>query len=285
MDIYRDPVTGNYDVPISVDEWKEILRLPQIINNPNILYALEKWYLAPHYTASCKSLGEQYGRDFRFFSIQNMRFGKIAVNYIKRFRLIGENGKETYWPIAWIEIAKENRADIMRLRTELVEGIRKLNLFEPDDNVINQHLQNLDMKQENFDFTYEQHKSPTRSVRTIQTFSRRIEVAKKALRHAEWKCEFNASHETFPRRIDGLPFLETHHLIPLKYANHFDTSIDVPENIVCLCSTCHNRIHYGKNNKEIIKYLWNLRKDDLHKLGINITLSELFAFYSKINKA
>jgi hypothetical protein len=88
-------------------EWKEILQLPQIINDPNILLALEKWYFAPYYTASCKSLGKQYGQDFRFFSVQNMRLGKIAVNHIKRFRLIGENGKETYWPVAWIEMAKK----------------------------------------------------------------------------------------------------------------------------------------------------------------------------------
>lgn len=262
-------------------EWKEILQLPQIINDPNILLALEKWYFAPYYTASCKSLGKQYGQDLRFFSVQNMRLGKIAVNHIKRFRLIGENGKETYWPVAWIEMAKENGAYIMQLRPELVEAIRALNLFEADvDAVINKHLQNLDMEHETFDFSYEKHEKPTLSVRTLKTFSRSVKAAKNALCHAEWKCEFNASHQTFPRRIDGFPYLETHHLIPLKYANKFNVSIDVPENIVCLCSTCHNRIHYGQNNKEIIECLWNLRKDNLRKLGIAINLSELLTFYS-----
>ncbi len=281
IDIHRNPVTNNYDVPISTDEWKEVLQLPQIINDPNILLALEKWYFAPHYTASCKSLGKQYGYSLHFFSVENMCLGKIAINHIKRFRLIGENGKETYWPVAWIEIAKENGAYIMQLRPELVEGIRELNLFEPDaDAVINKHLQSLNMRQESFSFSYTQHKRPILSVKTVQSFSRSVDAAKKALRHAEWKCEFNASHETFPRRIDGLPYLETHHLIPLKYANRFGPSIDVPENSVCLCSMCHIRIHYGKNNREIIEYLWHLRKDDLRKLGIDIKLSELLALYS-----
>ncbi|MCI1965153.1 MAG: HNH endonuclease [Oscillospiraceae bacterium] len=280
MDICRNSLTHNYDIHISVDEWKDILCLSEIQNDNNMLSALEKWYLAPNYIASCKSLGKQYGLDFRFFSVQNMRLGKIAVNHIKRFRLIGENGKETYWPVAWIELAKENGAYIMQLRPELVEAIRSLNLFETDvDAVINKHLQNPDMKHETFDFSYEKHEKPTLSVRNLKDFSRSVEAAQNALRHAEWKCEFNASHETFPRRIDGFPYLETHHLIPLKYANKFNVSIDVPENIVCLCSTCHNRIHYGQNNKEMIKFLWSLRKKDLHIAGIDIDLSELLRFY------
>ncbi len=173
----------------------------------------------------------------------------------------------------------------MQLRPELVEAIRALNLFETDvDAVINKHLQNLDMEHETFDFSYEKHEKPTLSVRTLKTFSRSVKAAKNALCHAEWKCEFNASHQTFPRRIDEFPYLETHHLIPLKYANKFNVSIDVPENIVCLCSTCHNRIHYGQNNKEIIECLWNLRKDNFNKLRINIGLSQLLIFLRYIIK-
>ncbi len=146
-DIHRNPVTKNYNVPISANEWEEILLLPKIQNDPHILSALEKWYYAPYYTASCKSLGEQYGYSHNFFSVQNMRLGKIAINYIKRFHLIGEDGKETYWPVAWIETAKKNGAYIMQLRPELVKAIKALNLFETDiDTAINQYLQNLNMK-------------------------------------------------------------------------------------------------------------------------------------------
>jgi len=41
-----------------------------------------------------------------------------------------------------------------------------------------------------------------------------------------------ASHDTFPRMIAALPDVETHHLVPLKYADCFDVSLDVPENYV-----------------------------------------------------
>ena len=280
-DIYRDPTTNNYDVNISVDEWKEILQLPQIQNNESILPALEKWYFAPNYTGSCKFLGEQYGYDYNFFSVQNMRLGKIAVNYINRFRLIGENGKETYWAVAWIELKKENGVYILQLRPELVKAIGELHLFQPDiDITINKHLQSINLTHEDYIFPSEQLEKPKSIIKTLRTFSRSLDAAKIALKRAGGKCEFNASHETFPRQVDGSPYLEMHHLIPLKYANDFEVSIDVHENIVCLCSTCHNRIHYGQNNREIIEYLWNLRKNDLRKREINIELSQLLTFYS-----
>ena len=60
INVYRKSHTYNYEIDISVDEWKKILCLPEIQENDNILFALEKWYCAPNYTASCKSLQLQY---------------------------------------------------------------------------------------------------------------------------------------------------------------------------------------------------------------------------------
>jgi len=281
VDIYRNLQTHNYDVDISIDEWKEILCLPKIQNNKNIMSALEKWYISPDFTASCKLLGKQYEQDLRFFSVQNKMLGKYAAQYLRRFRLIGGNGKETYWGIACIELKKENGTYIMKLRPELVGAIKVLGLFTQNtDDAVDQYLQKLDLSQEKrFDFLYEKRKRPTLIKATIKSYPRDLESSKNALLHAEFKCEFDASHSTFPRRIDGLPYVETHHLIPLKDADRFDISIDIPENIVCLCSTCHNRIHYGQNNKEMIEFLWSLRKKDLHMAGIDIDLLELLRFY------
>jgi len=281
MDIYCNSRTHNYDINISATEWMEILRRPEIQDDDNILSALEKWYLAPEYTASCKSLGEIYGQDHRFFSVQNRRLGEFAVKHLNRFRLIGENGKETYWGVAWIELNKEKGKFIVRLRPELVSAIKALGLFAQEtEDAVNHYLQKHDLrKEERFEFLHEKCEKPTLSKRTTESYPRNPIVAKRALCHAEFKCEFDASHGTFPRMIDGLPYMETHHLIPLKYADRFDISIDVPENTVCLCSTCHNRIHYGRNKKEMIEYLWSLRKNDLHQVGIDIDLSEILRFY------
>lgn len=280
-DIYRNPHTNNYEINISTDEWENILCLPKIQNDKNILLALEKWYLAPDYSASCKALSEQYGKHPNFFSVQNKRLGQIAVRHLKRFILIGDKGKETYWGIACIELQKKNGLYIMQLRPELVKAVKKLGLFAKDtDDTVNQYLQKYDLRQEKrFEFLHKAYEKPISLKRFTGSYPRDPVMAKNALSHAGFKCEFDPTHETFPRMIDKLPYMEAHHLIPLKYSDRFDISIDIPENVICLCSTCHNRIHYGFNKKEMIEYLWHLRKKDLHESGINIDLSELLTFY------
>lgn len=53
------------------------------------------------------------------------------------------------------------------------------------------------------------------------------------------------------------------------------------ENIVSLCSHCHNLLHYGKlkDKLPILKKLYNERKDALVKVGLNISLEELTEYY------
>lgn len=130
QEIHRNRQTYNYDIDITVDEWKEILCLPAVMNAPNILDALEKWYQAPNQTASCAELAHQYGYCHQFFSVQNRMLGEIAVNHLNRFRLIGDDGRETYWAIAWLELDKRAGKYTVQLRPELVEAIRLLKLFD-----------------------------------------------------------------------------------------------------------------------------------------------------------
>ena len=59
----------------------------------------------------------------------------------------------------------------------------------------------------------------------------------------------------------------------------FDVSLDVEENIVSLCSTCHNHIHYGQDAHVLIKQLFNQRKDLLRSVGIIISEDELLSYY------
>ena len=101
----------------------------------------------------------------------------------------------------------------------------------------------------------------------------------KALYKSNFKCEINNNHNTFIRKSDGTPYMEPHHLIPIAYQDNFENSLDVEENIVSLCSNCHNEIHYGKNRMELIEYLYNKRKDFLKEKGIYITLEKLKEYY------
>lgn len=104
-------------------------------------------------------------------------------------------------------------------------------------------------------------------------------ISSEAIKDAAYKCEFDPDHETFIRRADGHPYTEPHHLIPLSKHENFKYSLDHPANIVSLCSNCHNRIHYGKDAHEMIKTLYETRKERLQKAGIGIDLDTLLAYY------
>ena len=73
--------------------------------------------------------------------------------------------------------------------------------------------------------------------------------------------------------------MEPHHLIPLAFSDSFDVSLDVEENVVSLCSTCHNCIHYGKEAADLVEMLYNQRKDLLQQVGIEVTLEDVLSMY------
>ena len=76
--------------------------------------------------------------------------------------------------------------------------------------------------------------------------------------------------------------MEIHHLIPLelqfldKYKN---INLDCLANVISLCSNCHNNLHYGINPEKILEKLYNERKDELLKAGIDVSLEELISYY------
>lgn len=112
-------------------------------------------------------------------------------------------------------------------------------------------------------------------------YPRDVEVSLNALRLAEYKCECDRTHETFIRRKDETPYTEPHHLVPLCCHASFDVSLDVEENIVSLCSHCHNKLHYGRDIGETLQTLYDARKDLLASAGIDISFSELLRIYKK----
>ncbi len=65
----------------------------------------------------------------------------------------------------------------------------------------------------------------------------------------------------------------------MAYSERFDVSLDIEENIVSLCSNCHNQIHYEKDVDLLIRKLYNERKQVMLKVGVNITLKELLEMY------
>ena len=106
------------------------------------------------------------------------------------------------------------------------------------------------------------------------------------------KCEFSddkneifkkTGHPTF-KRENGLAYYEFHHFIHRSQNNIEDKQtvnfIENKDNIIPLCSICHNRIHYGsiKEKKYMIDTIYQNRKEII-KEKTNITLEELYNMY------
>lgn len=104
-------------------------------------------------------------------------------------------------------------------------------------------------------------------------------VARNALAIAEHKCEVDREHKVFIRRNSKYYYTEPHHLVPLSTHERFDVSLDVEENIVSLCSHCHNLLHYGADFEEVLKRLYEERKALLESVGIVISYEELRNLY------
>ena len=113
----------------------------------------------------------------------------------------------------------------------------------------------------------------------IRVFPRDRRTAAHALAHAHFTCEVDPAHPTFLRKRSDRPYTEPHHLIPLSFQDQFDVSLDVEENIVSLCSRCHDEIHYGRDADRLIRKLYEERKEVLASAGIEITLDGLLSMY------
>lgn len=112
-----------------------------------------------------------------------------------------------------------------------------------------------------------------------EKIERRRKTAENALILAGFKCEIDNDHFTFIRKKQNVPYTEAHHLVPLAYSDLFEFSLDVEENIVSLCSTCHNQIHYGTDAEQLIRKLYQSRKELLEGAGIVLSEEELLEMY------
>ena len=96
-------------------------------------------------------------------------------------------------------------------------------------------------------------------------------ISKTVLKENEYVCEIERitgkKHETFITNR-GKPYMEGHHLIPMKAQKDFENNIDRSENICCLCPNCHRAIHYGSidEKKERLTLLYNEKIEKLKKM-------------------
>lgn len=108
-------------------------------------------------------------------------------------------------------------------------------------------------------------------------------LGKAAIKRSGYKCIFSTDaepHKTF-LKPDGTPYLEVHHLIPLKQQPAFEYKLDTMANLIPLCPLCHRRLHHGcrADVDEMLTQLYEERHEILKQYHLSITLKQLKSFY------
>lgn len=111
-------------------------------------------------------------------------------------------------------------------------------------------------------------------------YPRKQTEAKKALERAKCLCEVDCNHFVFKRRNGKTNYTEPHHLVPLSaYRDFPEVDLDREQNIVSLCSNCHNLLHYGEGYEDLLYTLYIQRKPLLEQISINICFEKLHSYY------
>lgn len=131
-------------------------------------------------------------------------------------------------------------------------------------------------------FEYDNTPRAPKAVSSVETkrYPRSRTVAKNALGKACFMCEVSEHHTLFKRKNSTINYTEPHHLVPLHAAEMFpNVDLDREQNVVSLCSMCHNWLHYGSDIDTILRPLYEKRCDLLRSIGIDIAYEQLKKLY------
>lgn len=99
-------------------------------------------------------------------------------------------------------------------------------------------------------------------------------IVQQVVRACGYSCQIDPGHETFIAAGNQRPYVEGHHLIPLKWQYLFDCSLDVYANILALCPNCHRLLHHGdlerSNRTRLLLGIFDERESRFERSGIRI---------------
>ena len=283
-------INGEYccDIDITIEEWKQLLNNPKVFDDKS-KEAIKKWYIEPKYSATCSYIGEKYNKHSMSANGVINGFAGRAQKELGRFVVkgIGDIAKGTRFIVVMKSklIKAKPKTWEWTIREELVKAIEELNIFSDNsysDDALVSDIGDSDISSDTQHFEYSgksKNKKEPVYIQNKYLYPRSHKVSINALRHANYKCEFDNTHLTFTRRNSDLNYTEPHHLVPIAYQNNFEVSLDVEENIVSLCCNCHKQIHLGQGFEVMLKKIHNERKDLLKMVGIDISLDELIKLY------
>ncbi len=127
---------------------------------------------------------------------------------------------------------------------------------------------------------YETDDVKIQTLKEKDVFLRNRNLALQRLKLSGYQCEFEPAHDLFISRYSHHPYLEAHHLLPISLQKIYKKSLDVMDNIFCLCPYCHRAVHHAEDAlaREIIKKLIVQRPTVLDILSVQ--QEDVFKYYS-----
>jgi hypothetical protein len=112
-------------------------------------------------------------------------------------------------------------------------------------------------------------------------WKRDYKLARESLRLADFKCEFDPSHNLFIARSTLTTYVEAHHLVPMGLQAALDVKLDTRCNIFSLCPMCHSKVHHAINKTaaEVVLRLFERRENELYE-KLHLTAEDLLRFYN-----
>lgn len=114
---------------ISVEEWETILQ-DKSITTQNYKEAILSFYREPEHKATCSGLAIKYygnAKDSAKYNAWITHFGKAVAKKLNRFRIVDDNGRETFWHVTMDPgTTLSNGLFEWTLRKELVQAIDNL---------------------------------------------------------------------------------------------------------------------------------------------------------------
>lgn len=118
------------------------------------------------------------------------------------------------------------------------------------------------------------------SLSGTMVWGRNPKTAQSALVKADYVCEILPELPQFVARSTGKPYMESHHLIPMKLQDQFENSLDVVENICALNPLAHRFVHHGKP-EELLPHIERLSiKREKYLQSIDFSVQNVLSLYS-----
>lgn len=197
---------------------------------------------------------------------------QLRVRYPHEFK--SYNKGEGHFPSASLNSYTAYITQLRNLAEEMLDNDLnyEINSSGFDEHIVEEALQLMEGPQK---------RKPKKKIDALYVYPRNPMVIYKAKIRSNWQCEFNNQHETFTSIANKKPYLDAHHLIPMATQDYYDNTIDFTDNVVCLCPTCHSRIHHAiiPQKLEMIEVLYDKRKDLYQRHEIDINKQKLESYY------